>query len=99
MRLVNNVRTYTRVRAEPSRTCTWSPINVLYPGEGPPFGDDDLRPLRSSGDILFLRIFTSRYITYRLRAPAGLALCFGAPDRKGSGRFSHRGYARRASYL
>jgi len=55
----------TRACAGPSHMCIWSPINALYPSEGTPFGDDDLRPPRSSEDILFSGIFTSRYITHR----------------------------------
>lgn len=63
----------------------WSPINALYPGEGAAFGDDDLRPPRSSGDILFPGIFTSRYITYRL-GPDGVGVMLGAQiEEKGVG--------------
>lgn len=57
--------------------CIWSPINALYPDEGTPFGDDDLRPPRSSGDILFPGIFTSRYITHRL-GPDGIGVVLEA---------------------
>ncbi|KAG7197944.1 hypothetical protein KM043_016181 [Ampulex compressa] len=34
----------TRTRGRLERTCSWSPINALYRGEGAAFGDGDLRP-------------------------------------------------------
>jgi len=78
--------TPTRACAAPSHMCIWSPINALYPSEETPFGDDDLRPPRSSGDILFPGIFTSRYITHRLDLD-GVGVMLGAQIE---GRWSAR---------